>query len=331
MKKTVLGVVKLAVGIAIVGWLVWSNKDAVSAINSDALRPGLLLFAGGVMFLAIAVSFVRWWTLVNAVGLSLRLGDAMVMGYVGYAYNLLLPGAVGGDLVKSVMIARRQSRRVAAITTVIMDRIVGLMGLVIMTSVIGGCYVLFGQPDAKIKSIAYASFLFSPFIIVGLIVMFSRTIIESKPMHALANHPKLGGIVSGALDAIRAYRSNPGAIVIAIGLTLLGQSLLVWGIWLVGAALYPIAAPLTSHFLLMPLGLSAGAVPLTPGGLGVLDVAVVELYKIAGHQPASAVAMMLGYRLLQVMMSVFGFALYFLFARKLIDHSQASQPETATL
>lgn len=315
------GVAKLAIGIAIVGWLLWSNKDAVSAIDSESLRPGLLFFGGTVLFVAIAVSFVRWWTLVNAVGLSLRLGDAMVMGYVGYAFNLLLPGAVGGDLVKSVMIARRQSRRVAAITTVVMDRIVGLMGLVIITSVIGGCYVLFGDPAAQIKSIALASFLFSPFIIIGLIVIFSRTIVESKPVQMLANHSKLGGIVSGALDAIRAYRSNPGAIVTAIALTLLGQSLLVWGIWLVGAALHPVAAPLTSHFLLMPLGLSAGAVPLTPGGLGVLDVAIVELYKIAGHQPASAVAMMLGYRLMQVIMSVFGFALYFLFARKLIDHS----------
>lgn len=321
MKQTIFGIAKLAAGMAIVSWLVWSNKDALGAIDLNTLRLGYLLLGCVVLVVAISVSFIRWWGLVKGVGLSLGIRDAMIMGYVGYAFNLLLPGAVGGDLVKSVMIARRQSRRVAAVATIFMDRIMGLLGLVIITTLIGGCWVLFGQPQDSVRSIALASCLFSPFIIVGLFVLFSRTIVESKLVRVLSEHAKLGTIVSGAVDAIRAYRSNPAAIVVAIVLTLAGQSLLILGIWLVGASLFPEPAPLGSHFLLMPLGLSAGAVPLTPGGLGVLDVAIVELYKLAGNNPAAAVAMMLGYRLVQVTLSVFGFALYFLFARKLIDHS----------
>jgi len=220
------------------------------------------------------------------------------------------------------MIARRQSRRVTAVTTIVMDRVIGLLGLVILTALIGGGWILFGQPEPKIKSIALATCLFLPLVVFALFVLFNRRVIESRFVQRLGEHPRLGALVSGVTDAIQAYRSRPAAIAIAIGLTLIGQSLLVYGIWVVGAAIYPVSAPLASHFLLMPLGLSAGAIPLTPGGLGVLDVAVVELYKLGGNDPSSAVAMMLGYRLIQLLMSLGGFALYFLFARRLVDHSK---------
>lgn len=290
-RSSLIGAVKLVAGIAIVVWLVWSNHDVLDAINGDSLKPGLLLAGGLILLLAIAVSFVRWWSLVTAAGLTLRLSDALLMGFVGYAFNLLLPGSVGGDVVKSVMIARRQSRRVTAVTTIVMDRVIGLLGLVILTALVGGGWILFGQPEPKIKAIALATCLFLPVVVFALYVLFNRRFIESKFVQRLGEHPKLGSLVSGVTEAIQAYRSRPQAIAVAIGLTFIGQSLLVFGIWVVGVAIYPVAAPLASHFLLMPLGLSAGGIPLTPGGLGVLDVAVVELYKLGGNDPSSAVAM----------------------------------------
>ena len=54
----------------------------------------------------------------------------MRIGLIGFFYNSVLPGSVGGDIIKAAAIAREQSRRTIAVATVIMDRVIALWGLV---------------------------------------------------------------------------------------------------------------------------------------------------------------------------------------------------------
>src|SRR5262249_58221984 len=64
--------------------------------------------------------------------------NAYRLGLVGVFYNTFLPGSVGGDLVKAFFIAREHpERRTRAVATVIMDRALGLFGLILFTAVLG--------------------------------------------------------------------------------------------------------------------------------------------------------------------------------------------------
>ena len=72
---------------------------------------------------------VRWRMLVRAAGMSFSYKDAFRLGFLGFLLNFVSVGAVGGDLFKAVFIAREQpGRRIAAIVSVALDRLLGQLG-----------------------------------------------------------------------------------------------------------------------------------------------------------------------------------------------------------
>src|SRR5262249_62009496 len=88
----------------------------------------------GAMFL----TFARWFVLVRALELPFRLRDAVRLGLAGFFFNIFLAGEIGGDVVKAAFLAREQSRRTAAVATVLVDRVGGLAGLFWPAALVGG-------------------------------------------------------------------------------------------------------------------------------------------------------------------------------------------------
>src|SRR6202023_4279934 len=99
-----------------------------------------LILAGLVALTSVLVTFVRWYILVRAQDLPFTLPSALRLGMIGYYLSTFLPGAVGGDIIKAAFIAREQSRRTVAVTTVIVDRVIGLVGLIWLVALIGGLF-----------------------------------------------------------------------------------------------------------------------------------------------------------------------------------------------
>ena len=58
------------------------------------------------------------------------------------------------------------------------------------------------------------------------------------------------------------------------------QGMLVISMYFVARGLYASPPTLAEHFVIVPLGMLASALPLTPAGIGVLEAAISELYKI---------------------------------------------------
>ncbi|TXT16411.1 MAG: hypothetical protein FD138_4759, partial [Planctomycetota bacterium] len=82
------------------------------------------------------LTFLRWFVLVKALGFPFTVRDALRLGFIGYLFNFVAPGSVGGDLVKAGLLAKEQSnRKTTAVATVLLDRILGMLALFL----IGAC------------------------------------------------------------------------------------------------------------------------------------------------------------------------------------------------
>src|SRR5213076_442328 len=105
--------------------------------------------------LAAGLTMVRWYLLVRALELKLTLRDAFRFGLIGIFFNTFLPGAGGGDIIKAAVLARGQTRRTAAVATVIMDRLLALWGLVWFVAILGSLFWALGLlagPAATVAS-----------------------------------------------------------------------------------------------------------------------------------------------------------------------------------
>ncbi len=114
---------------ALLAWAVWGNRDQIRRVLDERPNGWLFVLALGFYLTAMVLTFVRWFFLVRALELPFRFRDALRLGFIGSVFNLVIPGAVGGDLIKAAFLAREQERRTQAIASMVIDRLLGLLGL----------------------------------------------------------------------------------------------------------------------------------------------------------------------------------------------------------
>ncbi len=121
------GLVALAFGL--LGWMVWQNRAKISAVFSLPLDLRLLVLAFAIYMVGIVMTFGRWFILVRVIEPHFRFGATILLGFIGNVFNLVIPGAVGGDLIKGAFLSRMHIKRTQAIASMVIDRIVGLLAL----------------------------------------------------------------------------------------------------------------------------------------------------------------------------------------------------------
>jgi len=286
-----------AVAIALLAYTVRTNREKIGeALQGpfDGRFWRLLGLAFAVYMAALVTSFVRWFTLVRALGLPFRLRDALRLGFIGNVFNLVIPGAVGGDLIKAAFLCREQSRKTQAVASMFIDRALGLLGLFLLAGASGA----FAWADApgQARNLIVLVWLAVLSGVAGLAVLFTPALY--RPLNALLKgRGRLATIAHELETMASAYRDRLGTVLVALAMAVAGHSMLVVAFYAMSLALFRGHVPgLADHFLLVPLTIFTTAVPLPFGALGVSEQASQQLFDMVRH-PKGAVAMM-GFRIL---------------------------------
>ena len=105
---------------------------ALHAADWRWLAVGLCTY-GGVELLAV----VRWQTLLRIQGFRLGWGRAAAILFISEFFLLFTPGLVGGDAMRVYYLVRdAPDKKLDAFTAVLMDRIMGMLSLIVMAAVI---------------------------------------------------------------------------------------------------------------------------------------------------------------------------------------------------
>ena len=94
-----------------------------------------LAAALGLYYLMIAVSAWRWGVLLEAQGLHFPLRRLTSSFFVATFFNNFLPSNIGGDVIRIADTAPAAGSRTRAATVVLIDRGMGLLGLVLIAAV----------------------------------------------------------------------------------------------------------------------------------------------------------------------------------------------------
>lgn len=314
---------KLLLGLAIVAFLFYQARSGENFEEILHKQKNWSLLAVSMAFVASAVlcGFLRWYLLVRAVGLPFTLRDAFRLGSLGFALNFVAPGGVGGDLFKVVALAREHSNRKSeAIATVVADRMMGLTGLLIVTS--GALLItrLPWEPTATpaIKTLSYLVLAVTAGVFISLGALMMPGQVGETIARTLARLPVVGHFVSSLFSACHLITRQPQFLFPAVLLSVVVHLLLVLSFYAVALAL-PVEHPsLATHFCIVPLAETAGVLPLTPGGLGTTEAALSALYIAVGAKGDVGTFVAFGQRL--VMLSVGAVAIgYFLLQRKNVE------------
>jgi glycosyltransferase 2 family protein len=317
--------------ILVLAFLFHQHREGVQRLEWSRIHWGRLGLALLCCFSALILTYLRWYLLVWAQDLPFRVQDALRLGFIGYLFNYVAPGAVGGDLIKASMIAREQSeRRLVAVATVFLDRVVGLIGLLVLGSVM----MLFPSPILNQPEFQYVIGVFqigSVLSLLGMGIVLLPGITQFSLLRRLVGLPKVGPLFGEFINSIRLYQSRWRVLVLSLLMSFVSHAGLILSIYFCAIALHGNEGvpSLLGHFQIIPPAELVGVVVPLPGGTGALEEAVAHFYVLAEGSFDHGFLTAIAYRLLTIAIAIVG-AVWYLFARREIDAAlHESVPATA--
>ncbi|HEY84949.1 MAG TPA: flippase-like domain-containing protein [Chloroflexi bacterium] len=265
-----------------------------------------LLAALALFVLAIIVNAVKWYILLRAQGVPVPLMALINYTFVGFFFNNFLPANVGGDVIRGFGVARYTDRGADAAVSVIVDRIIGLMGymfsavvaaLVVVNILMrGGSLGTMAVNESLAQNMAQVQII----AVIGLIAMVGGfALVLSHRLRALIGRifnwkflKPLAPLYGRLSDAFGAYRYQYMALLWAF---LLG----VANILLTSLVDIAIVAGLHGYippvyiFLFNPIIAVILIVPISIGGLGAMSALYVYFYGLVGVPETLAFALSL--------------------------------------
>ncbi|HKU43881.1 MAG TPA: lysylphosphatidylglycerol synthase transmembrane domain-containing protein [Polyangiales bacterium] len=260
----------------------------------DALRrvsAGSLLAVFALLAASLTLGALRWWLLFRAFRAPHPPGFVQLWRYylVGFFYNTLLPGGVGGDLVRGLASRAAFGSATAGIATVLVDRALGLCGLLAVVSVVSLVHPLPILGQVWLPGVLGLAGVAA--LIVGL--RSARALGRVAP----------SWLRRWLVRLPQAERWLPLAA--AWGLSLLTQILPSYAGYLLLASSTP-DARFKDALLFLPLAAASAYLPISVSGAGVREVLLVKLYASVGVSSSSALAMSILLWCTQALIAAFG-------------------------
>jgi glycosyltransferase 2 family protein len=281
LRRTIVTAVKLTLGVAILGFLVIKGRDAFSELSAKSIVWPMLAAAMLCTLCTATLSFVRWHILIRALGIDVRLIDTLRLGALGYALNYVSLGSIGGDFFKAIFLAHGQpGRRTEAIATVVADRVMGLLTMLLLASIGILSSGLLNVDSPKLQILCRGILLFAAVGWTGFLLLLSVSALTGPWVRQQALRLRFTGkIVVRLLETVQVYRGQKPSLVAAFGVSIIMALCYVTSFYLVARGLPINEPPWSEHLVIVPVSSLVGAIPMTPSGLGTTEAAFEELYQ----------------------------------------------------
>ena len=303
MKTKWANIVKIAVTIGLLLVVAFTLDlsqvwTALASANWADLAIALLLYQGGIV-----VRAYRWQALLRAFGVTASLPRLTRIYYVGMFFNSFLPSGFGGDVVRMMELSQDGAEGPLAVSTVLVDRIMGLLVLFAMALVALPFSWRLVPPAVSLALLTLIAA-----VAVGIYLFLNRPLVEAlarrvPPLGKLLARPKIA-----ALYASFHHYDRP-ALARAAGASLVFNLSLIATQAYLGRAV-GVHLSLWYFFLFVPILSSLLTVPISISGFGVREGGYVVLFGQAGVAAPQAVAMSLLFYAVNAITGLVGGALY---------------------
>ncbi len=302
----------------------WENfKQAIQAADWRPVLANLAVFGPTPVVLALRL---RWLLVVH--GISLSVWQAVKVTFAGNFIIGTTPfGTHGGDALKAYYIARDTPHKHEAVTTVFVDRVIGVISLVGLAGVV--CLLNWRNPAfSKWGQIIGLTVLV---MLVGGAVYFSnrlRRLLRIDRLLLYMLYLPLGAHLRRIDQAVFEFRNRPGRVLGGLVLTVILQVIAIVSHFLIGCGLNMVGddpwAAFPVYLAFVPICFLAGALPI-----GAMELTYVQLFAhTAGlGTPETATFLSLLSRLTQLLWAMPGFLVVLKAGRpKPISDSETDKP-----
>ncbi len=293
-------------------WLPWTLKLVLSGALialvvgkvdvGEALRRArgvdgaMLIAALAMLWLQIPLATLRWLAVLRALAARLPFGRGFAIMYVGMFFNQALPSAVGGDAVRVWLTHRAGLGLGRAFNGVALERLAVVLGLVLLVAAT--------EPFLIAKIGAFPGmWLFPLLALAGLAGLVVLCLLDRMPA-PLRRWRLVRAAMALSGDARRVFL-RPRHALGTMSLVLLGHLNIALVFWLLAVGL-DVGVTLLECVVLTPPVILAMTLPISVGGWGVREGAMVATFSLVGVAAESALVLAVLYGLVTVAVNLPG-------------------------
>lgn len=259
--------------------------------NLRNVDPVYFLLGLVAYFGATALWALRWHLFIRAVGEQVSFVRVFFTTTIGMFFSLFLPTMVGSDLGRMYELSRSQQDKVGVVSTVLLDRLMGLVTLALMAAVA----LFFGAQftgSVPVKEIVIGT---AVAMTIGWLVFFNRRVMRRFSwVFELPFVKRLEPTLRELYNSLYFLQSQPRLLLVTFVLSMVYQAVHVLSVVLVGWALGVRVEPIY-YFVFMPIIWLVTMVPISISGLGLREGAFAFFFTQVGMTGAEAVAISLLY------------------------------------
>ena len=295
VRKYIILFSKISVAVFAVWYLFKSGKltsESFTKLFTINNTPFIILaafaFLGAQMLAATRLIF-----LLRTIDFPLRFSQGFKFTMIGNFFNIIIPGTVGGDLVKSFyLIKNEHNSKGRSLGIVAMDRILGLLALVF----IGGISIiyLFQQNSTSLSS--YQNEIFIAFIVIGFLLslfmiflFFGRNWRLRKKLKEIFTTIFRRSVFYHMTEGFGILAKNRQILIYSFLISLLIQLISLAGLLILGNVVSGSLPDLIALVAASSVVMLIGVIPVTPGNLGWTELIAAFSWSAVGSNAGAEI------------------------------------------
>ena len=332
MRKVFLAVFQIGIT-ALLLWWVFRDEGKRHALNDALHQANWWWLAAGVAAYGLFENLagIRWQILLRVQGVHLSWSRLYGLLMVGLFFSLFIPGGTGGDLITGYYLLKEApvGRKTSAALSVVMDRLLGLLGVGVLTVAITAFRWDWLTSEPITRSCVYSVLGILAVSVSG--ILLAGIVSGLRLVHAMPEKMPGRNFLASVSGAYALYGRAWFATLCAIFISVLAHTAHYTTFWCATRSLDdsgPRKPSALELFSALPIIEGAAAIPITPGGLGTREMLFDQmLTPLAGlEQNIAPTISVLGYLCIAFWGGVGG--VFYIFYRPSRAQRQAIRAET---
>ncbi len=288
-KQRVAFLAKLAFTGALLTWLVRKGALDMRALgvfldNKPLLLLNIIVFCTA----SVLIATVRWRMLVSLSGARVGFWRSVSLQLVSLFFNVVIPGNVGGDVLKALYVARDEpeERRAGLLLVAFVERVVGLAGLITVGLIV---VLVRGRTlwqDELFRPLISLVLLLGAGFVVGpaVFVLVMRSYGARLEALTAGSTSRLALLTQKVIASFRLVSARPALLLASLGLSMALHGTNMLFFMLLAAVVGHQEVTLGAIATIYPIGLLSLMLPVSAAGMGVGHMAFEKLFAAVSLQ-----------------------------------------------
>lgn len=298
-------IIKLLVSVVILFLIFRSIDTGVVFTTLIGIDPKLVVFALMLQICSTFIASYRWFLIMRTLQFGQDFSFYLQSYFKGTFFNQGLPTSIGGDAFRVIDVARLGFRKREAFYGVFIDRIVGLLGLLLLNALAS-----FMGPAWLPSSVFVA---INSVVVLAILSMLVLT--QLYKVSALEHYVTLKPLAELSRRLVTVYQNRQQAT-IQLVLSVVIHLLAIMSIYFLGKGV-GLTDSLVTFLLIVPPVILLTLIPISLAGWGVREGALIGLFALVGADQVKVLSMSVLYGMVMLVSSLLGLVFYLRSKREL--------------